>query len=190
MHEELIRIVQEIQAQKMSGLLMAIVKISAQAETDKGVTAVSNHSDFSFFFKEGELITAISRGIRGGSINSKIASIASVTRTQWTATNSSTIGAADKPLGTDQLLELLGAEKIEKTAADISNEKARQAIGLALEARSKQVFLQVLGRDGGAALQAIRSRCDPCNDPNGFTNACVTELAPLVGTDSAKALMS
>jgi hypothetical protein len=190
MHEELIRLVREIQTQQKSGLLMAIVKISAQAEADKGIVALSNQSDFSFFFKEGELATAISRGIRGGSINSKIASIASITRTQWTATSSSTITVVDKPFGTDQLLELLGAKKVERAAADISNGKARQALGLALEARSKQVFLQVLGRDGGAALKGIRNRCDPYNDAAGFTGACIAELEPLIGMESAKALMS
>jgi hypothetical protein len=51
MHEELIRLVREIQTQQKSGLLMAIVIISAQAEADKGIAALSNHSDFSFFFK-------------------------------------------------------------------------------------------------------------------------------------------
>jgi hypothetical protein len=190
MHEELIRLVREIQIQQKSGLLMAIVKISAQAEAEKGVTALSDHSDLSFFFKEGELATVISRGIRGGSVSSKIASIASVTRTQWTATNSSTISVADKPLGTDQLLELLGATKLETSAVDVSNNKARLTLALALEARGKQVFLQVLGREGGATLQGIRNRCDPYNDPDGFTKACVTELEPLIGMDSAKALMS
>jgi hypothetical protein len=189
MHEDLIRAVQEIQTQKKSGLLMTVVKISAQAQADRGISALSEHPDFSFFFKEGELATAISRGVRGGSINSKIACIASVTRTQWTTTNSSTISVADKALGTDQLLELLGARKIEKTALDVSNDKARQAIGLALEARSEQVFLLVLGRNGDAALKAIRTRYDPCHDADGFTKACITELEPLVGMESAKALM-
>jgi hypothetical protein len=189
MHQELIRIVQEIQTQKKSGLLMAVVNISAQAQADNDVTAISNHADFSLFFKEGELATVISRGIRGGSVNSKITSIASITRTQWTATNSSTIIAADEPLGTDRLLELLGAEKIEKIAIDIGIDNARQAIGLALEARSKQVFLQVLGRSGDAALKGIRNRCDPYTDADGFTSACVAELEPLIGIDSARALM-
>jgi hypothetical protein len=190
MHEELIRVVQEIQTQKQSGLLMAVVKISAQAQAGNDVTAVSNHADFSFFFKEGELATVISRGIRGGSVISKIAAIASITRTQWTATNSSTISVADKPLGTDHLLELLGARKIEKALVDGGNDNARRAIGLALEVRSKQVFLQVLGRSGDAARKGIRSRCDPYQDADGFTSACVAELEPLIGMDSAKALMS
>jgi hypothetical protein len=189
MHEEIIRIVQEIQAQKKSGLLMAVVKISAQAQADNDITVLSDHADFSFFFKEGELATVISRGIRGGSVNSKITSIASITRTQWTATNSGTITAVDKPFGTDQLLELLGAEKIEKTAVDVSNDKVRLAMGQALEARSEEVFLQVFGRKGGIALRGILNRCDPYNDADGFTSACVAELEPLVGIDSAKALM-
>jgi hypothetical protein len=190
MHEDLIRVVQEIQTQEKSGLLMAVVKISAQAQADNGTTTLSDHADFSFFFKEGELATVISRGIRGASVNSKIASIASITRTQWTTTNSSTIIAADEPFGTDHLLELLGAKKIEKPAVDASSDKARQAMGLGLEARSEQVFLQVLGRSGDAALKGIRSRCDPYTDAAGFTSACVAELEPLIGMESAKALMS
>jgi hypothetical protein len=96
----------------------------------------------------------------------------------------------DKLFGTDQLLELLGAKKVDRSVADVSNDKTRQALGLALEARSKQVFLQVLGRDGGVALKGILNRCDPYNDAAGFTSACVAELEPLIGMESAKALMS
>jgi hypothetical protein len=194
MHEELIRLVQEIQAHKKSGLLMAVVQISAQAQADNDISALSAHPDFSFFFKEGVLAAVVSRGIRGGSVNSKIASIASITRTQWMATNSSTISstmtAADEPLGTDKLLELLGAKKLEKIALEVRKDKARLALGLELDARSEEVFLQVLGRNGDAALKRIRNHCNPCNDPDGFTKACVTELEPLVGTEGARALMS
>lgn len=111
------------------------------------------------------------------------------------ATNSSTISStitdADKPLETDQLLELLGAKKLERIAVEASIEKARLAIGLELDARSEDVFLQVLGRNNGdAALKRIRDRCNPRNDPDGFTKACVTELEPLIGTEGARALMS
>jgi hypothetical protein len=189
MHEELIQLIQELQINKKSGLLMAVVKISAQAEAEKGVTALSDHPDFSFFFKEGELATVVSRGLRGGSVKSKIAAIALVTRTQWTATNSSTISVTDQALGTDHLLELLGAKKTEKSALDVSKDRARLAVGLALEARGAQVFLQVFGRNGSSTLKAIRNRFNPSDDPEGFTSACVAELEPLIGMDSAKALM-
>jgi hypothetical protein len=186
MHEELVRIVQEIQTKSRSGLLMAVVKISAQSQADIDVSA---HSDFSFFFKEGELTTVITRGIRGGSLDSKITSIASITRTQWTATSSSTITVADQPFGTNHLLMLLGAKIIERTASDASHDQVRLAAGLALEARTEKVFLNVLGRSGSATLKGIRSRFDPSTDPDGFTSACVAELEPLIGLDSAKALL-
>jgi hypothetical protein len=189
MHEELIQLIQEIQTNKKSGLLMAVVKISTQAEVEKGITALTDQPDISFFFKDGILASVISRGIRGGSVESKISAIALITRTQWTATNSSTISVTDKAFGADQLLELLGAKKIEKSALDISKDHARMAIGLALEARGAQVFLQVFGRNGSTALKAIRQRFDPCIDPEEFTKACVAKLAPLIGLDSARSLI-
>jgi hypothetical protein len=186
MHEDLVRIVQEIQTKSRSGLLMAVVKISAQSQADIDASA---HSDFSFFFKEGELATVITRGIRGGSIDSKITAIASITRTQWTATSPSTITVAEQPFGTDQLLRLLGAKIIEKPAVDASYQQARLAAGRDLNAQSEKVFLQVLGSNGIATLKSICNRFDPCIDPVGFTSACIAELEPLIGKESAKAML-
>jgi hypothetical protein len=183
MRHELIQHIQDIQAQRKSGLLMAVAQV---AESD-GVIITSVSAHFSFFFREGQLATVLCRGSRGSAI-SKITAMTDITRVQFTETSASTISVDDKQVGTAELLEMLGAQAIPEAA--IHEAQDRVDAGRALKSIGEKVFVQVFGGAGKAMLRGIGTRHDPIRDPAGFFDACVAELSPLVGPQSAKDMMS
>jgi hypothetical protein len=182
----LIRTIQDIQTRKKSGLLMTTA-CAGEASKDLPEAAITGH--FSFFFKEGVLATVLCRGMGMGPAISRVASITSVIKTQWTATNASTITISDDQVSTDRLLELLGAQKLDLLVEDLHKDQLKATAASALETRSQKIFLQVLGSAGEAALDAVRTRCDPKMNPEGFKVACVAELTPIVGLKTAQALL-
>ena len=188
MRNELIRHIQDIEAQRKSGLLMAVTQV---AESD-GVSTTPVSAHFSFFFKEGVFATVLCRGTRGGPAISKITTITAVTRVQFTATSAGTITVADNQVATAQLLVMLGAQAVPAAERAAAKRAAQDRVdaGQALNSRGEKVFGQVFGRAGKAMVKSICARHDPVADPAGFLKACVAELSSLVGPQSAKDMMS
>lgn len=191
MRNELIQHIQDIEAQKKSGLLMAVTQVTETDSVSTSATPVIAH--FSFFFKEGVFATALCRGARGGPAISKIPAITAVTRVQFTATSPGTITVADKQVTTAQLLVMLGAQAVpaaDQRAAEIREAQTRADAGQALKSTGEKVFGKVFGRAGKAMLQDVAARHDPARDPAGFLKACIAELSVLVGPQSAQDMMS
>lgn len=188
MRNELIRHVQDIEAQRKSGLLMAVAQV---AEAD-GVSTAPVSAHFSFFFKEGVFAAVLCRGTRGGSAILKITTITAVTRVQFTATSASTITVTDNQVSTAQLLVMLGAQAVPAAEQAAAKRAAQDRLdaGHALKSRGEKVFGQVFGGAGKAMLQSIGTRHDPVGDPAGFLKACLAELSSLVGPQSAKDMMN
>lgn len=186
MHAELINMILDIQSQKKSGLLMATAE-SRQPGSDIAGGPETGH--FSFFFKEGHLATVLCRGMGVGLAISRVPSIGKVTKTQWTSTNPGTITISDDQVGTDRLLELLGASKTAIAEADVRRNEATSATASALESRTQKVFLKVMGGAGESCLDGIRAKFNPKDDPEGFTAACVAELQLIVGLKTAQSLL-
>ncbi len=186
MRTALIRTILEIQSQKKSGLLM-VTGHAGDAGRDLPGSITTGH--FSFFFKEGNLATVLCRGLGVGPAISRVVQITTVLKTQWMATNAGTITVSDDQVSTNRLLELLGAQAADLLVEDLRGDQLKSTAGAAVETRSQKIFLQVLGSAGQAALDAIRTRCDPKVNPNGFMAACVAELEPIVGLKTAKSLL-
>lgn len=188
MRHELIQHIQDIQAQKKSGLLMAMTQVADL----EGMSATPVNAHFSFFFKEGVLATVLCRGAQSGSAMSKIPSITGVTRVQFTVTSASTITVAKNQVDTAQLLEMLGAQAVSAADQASATREAQNRVdtGQELKARGQKVFGQIFGGAAKSLLDSIGTCHDPANDPAGFLEACIAELSPLVGQQSAKDMMN
>jgi hypothetical protein len=191
MREELIRVIEDIKAQKKSGLLISTVQMVADNNLDINNPSPGIKAIFTFLFKEGDLAAIRYGNVNGQAAAALAASIHSVISTRWTATSAGTITIAVDVAGTDQLLELLGAKKAAApvVAAGTVSAGAGPDVSDALVARCKEVFLQVLGRDSAKSLRAIEARFNPRTDPDGFLAACVAELEPLMGEQTAQDLL-
>ncbi len=190
MRTTLIQAVQQIAQQQGSGLLMAVVTIAAQADDSGDMVVCIKNPEFSFFFKSGQLVSVMCRGLRGGTALARVAFIESVIRTQWTPLSPNSMAVTDHTLGTSALLEALGASKLAPPTIPASVAQAHADTVLALRMRSEVVFAQVMGERGDAALKRILARYDPNNDIGSFTAACVVALAPMAGVPNAKAMMT
>ncbi len=188
MTDELLKAIDEAQAQKKSGLLMALVQLKGQTDAARPPDA-----DLSFFFKNGELSSIVNRGTKGIALVALIPMISDVVRIQWVAMSPAMIPAGDAPLSADEILQLMGKKKAPPAAAPAAAGGAASSLShdkaVELEHRAEQVFTQFMGRNGIVALQKIRSQYDPHVDADGYVKACVAQLEPLIGKDSALSMI-
>jgi hypothetical protein len=186
MVDVLLKAMEETQAQKKSGLLMALVQLTGTTDAARPPDA-----DLSFFFKNGELSSMVNRGTQGVALTALLPMISKVVRTQWVAMVPAMIPAGDAPLSVDEILELMGRKKAPAAstaparAADAAITSRTSDKAVELEHRAEQVFMQFMGRNGAATLQKIRNQYDPHVDEDGYVKACVAQLEPLIGKDSA-----
>jgi hypothetical protein len=178
MVDVLLKAMEETQAQKKSGLLMALVQLTGSTDATRPPDA-----DLSFFFKNGELSSIVNRGTQGIALTALLPMISKVVRTQWVAMSPAMIPAGDAPLSVDEILELMGRKKAPAASAVPASRNRDKAVEL--EHRAEQVFMQFMGRNGAATLYKIRNQYDPHVDVDGYVNACVAQLEPLIGKDSA-----
>lgn len=189
MKNKLIQEIQEVQNQRKSGLLLTVVTISAQADANPAISVLVKQPEFSFFFKDGALASIMCRGIQGGAAIARAAYIEAVIRTNWTAIQTNAIPLMDPQLSTEMLLDVLGAAKRQPTPA-LSNGSAISADAVMdLQMHIEAVFTQVMGPRGAGVLKNIHGRFNPHLDRNGFIQACVAELTPLLGRQNAKSML-
>lgn len=192
MKNKLIQEVLDVRDQRKSGLLLAVTTISADADADSAIRVLIQQPEFSFFFKNGGLASVMCRGIQGGTVIARSGYIGSVIRTQWTAIEGNAIPMIDTQLSTRLLLAALGVPEVTlaQTSTFTGNGPSDADAAMELRRHSEAVFQQILGSQGAAILKDIHARFNPHLDRKGFVQACVAELAPLLGHENARSLMT
>jgi hypothetical protein len=182
----LVQLVEDIFAQSKSGLLMATVRVK-NAPTPALPTG-EEILDFIFLFNQGQLAEVRVKTLSGAEALAKVTGITSLVGSRWTQTNAASVSMTNNALSTGQLLIQLGATQLKATApAASASTKPSFATdpAAALAAHARGVFVRVLGKNSGSTLDDIIKHHNPSTDPEGFFNACIAQLEPMVGKQGA-----
>jgi hypothetical protein len=190
MHDELVKIVRDVKAENRSGLLTALVNTRSNTEQGEASLPGKDNVGFSFLFKEGKLAAVQYQSTTGSVALSNVTCIVSVSKTRWLPLSPSMVSISENQLEVNRLLQLLGdADAISPNLSRSTEPQTSLDASLKLLMRCDDVFAQVLGRDGKVALRTIQARYSPKTDRDGFLTACVAELEPLLGKDSAEEML-